>query len=92
MKNLKRIYDFDPRLYKKDYGNQRENERDFIDWRDMHRIEYKFESIIRREYLHHYFGICAYDLANTLRRDFLLDGQSISKIINHLLYYKSIWK
>lgn len=87
MSSLQPVYDFDPRLYKKDYGNQADNERDFIDWCYLHQVEYKFENIIRREYLHHYFGIRAYDLALALRRNYLMDNDSIKKILNHLLYY-----
>jgi hypothetical protein len=37
--------------------------------------------------LHHYFGTRAYDLAIALRRDYLLDNDSIPRIINHVLYY-----
>lgn len=53
----------------------------------MHKVEYKFESIIRRKYLHHYFGTRVYDLTRALRRDYLLNSDSIDKIITHLLYY-----
>lgn len=84
---MKPITEFDPRRYKKDYGNPTENERDFLDWCYLHQAEYKFDSIIRRQYLHHYFGTRAYDLALALRRDYLLHNDSISRIINHLLYY-----
>lgn len=63
------------------------NERDFLDWCHLHQVEYKYESLIRRQYLHHYYGIQAYDLALLLRRDYLLSSDSIYLIMMHLLYY-----
>lgn len=87
MASLQHIYDSDPRLYRKDYGNKKDNERDFIDWCHMHQVEYKFESVIRRQYLNNYFGIRAYDLALALKRDYLLSNDAVYRIMQHILYY-----
>lgn len=84
---LQLVLDLDPRRYKKDYGDPAKNERDFIDWCYTHQVEYKYESIIRRQYLHHYYDIRVYDLALALRRDYLLSSDSIYRIMQHLLYY-----
>lgn len=87
MANLQPIYDSDPRLHKKDYGDPSSNERDFLDWCYQHPVEYRYESIIRKRYLHHYFGTRAFDLAKALRRDFLLSYDDVNRILNHILYY-----
>lgn len=87
MVTLQLVPDLDPRRYKKDYGDPVKNERDFVDWCYTHQMEYKYESLIRRIYLHHYYGVIAFDLAKALRRDYLLAYDDIVKIIKHILYY-----
>ena len=37
----------DCRKYKKEWGSDKENERDFQDWLYTHATEYKFQNIIR---------------------------------------------
>jgi hypothetical protein len=87
LSTLQPTHDFDPRLHKKkDWGSAEKNERDFIDWCDLHALELKYQGIVRRDYLHNYYGVKAFDLAIALRRDYLLSANSICLIMKHLLY------
>jgi hypothetical protein len=67
----------DCRKYKKNWGNSRNNERDWHDWLYQHELEYKFQNIIRRKYLYNFYAVQVRDLAAALRRDFLLSWENI---------------
>ena len=75
----------DCRKFKKDWGSNKENERDFQDWLCTHATEYRFQNIIRKKYLYNYYPVQVRDLCLVLRRDFFLDFEKIDKIINHLV-------
>ena len=47
----------DCRKFKKDWGSNKENERDFQDWLYTHATEYKFQNIIRKKYLYNYYPV-----------------------------------
>ena len=76
----------DVRKYRKDFGDPVKNEKDFDDWKNCHQIEYHWQSIIRRQYLHNFYPVRAYDLALSLRRDHLLGWDSINSILQHLIH------
>ena len=76
--------DIDCRKFKKDYGNSVKNQHDWRDWLDQHQLEYKYQNIIRKDYLHHYHPIRAYDLSKILRHHFL-GWEAISLIMKHLI-------
>src|SRR5580765_830751 len=82
---LEQVPDLDCRRYKKEYGNPVKNEKDFEDWKNCHELEYKWQHIIRKKYLHHFHPIRAYDLAIRLRQDYLLGWESIYLILTHLI-------
>ena len=76
----------DCRKFKKDWGSNKENEKDFQDWLYTHATEYKFQNIIRKKYLYNYYPVQGRDLCLALRRDFFLDFEKLDKIIKHLIY------
>jgi hypothetical protein len=84
---LQLVGDVDCRRFKKDYGDPVKNDRDHIDWCYTHQIENKYQGIIRRQYLHHFYGVRAYDLALALKRAYLLSSENIYLIMQHMLYY-----
>ena len=75
----------DCRKYKKDWGDSKQNERDWNDWLFQHSIEYSFQNIIRKNYLYNYFPVRVYDLGIALRRDFLISWEKIYLILKHLI-------
>jgi hypothetical protein len=75
----------DCRKFKKDWGSNKANERDFQDWLFQHPTEYKFQNIIRKKYLYNYYPVQVRDLAVALRRDFLLSWEKIDLIMKHLI-------
>lgn len=75
----------DCRKYRKDYGSDKDNARDWNDWLYQHETEYKFQNIIRKKYLYNYYAVQVRDLAAALRRDFLLSWEKIDLIIRHLI-------
>lgn len=75
----------DCRKYRKDYGSDKENARDWNDYLDQHQREYKYQYIIRNSYLSHYFPVRAYDLARALNRDFLLSFDAVDSIIKEIV-------
>src|SRR6476620_4675096 len=80
---LEQVPDLDCRKYKKNWGSNKENERDFQDWLYTHATEYKFQNIIRTHYLDHFTPVRAYDLGLTLRRDYFLSWADINLILKH---------
>lgn len=79
-------YDFDPRKWKKDYGSVKDNERDWRDFEYQHQIELHYEAITRRDLLHHYFPVRAWDLMLALKRLYFLGSEDLSRIMKFLLY------
>ena len=75
----------DCRKFKKNWGSNKENERDFQDWLYTHATEYRFQNIIRKKYLYNYYPVQVRDLCSALRRDFFLDFGKLDKIISHLI-------
>jgi hypothetical protein len=75
----------DCRKYKKDWGDPRKNQRDWDDWLFQNQITYKFQNIIRKEYLYNYYPVQCRDLGLALRKDFLLSWENIDKILKHLI-------
>src|SRR5580765_5659067 len=75
----------DCRKYRKDYGSDKDNARDWHDWLYQHALEYKFQNIIRKKYLYNYYAVQVRDLAAAMRRDFLLSWEKIDLIIKHLV-------
>lgn len=86
MNLLEHIPDLDCRRYKKDYGSKKENERAWQDFQYQHQVELKYEAIVRRDFLHHFYGIRAWDLMLTLKRAYLLGSEELSKIMKFLLH------
>lgn len=84
---LEVIPDLDCRKYRKDFGDPVKNEKDFNDWKDCHQLEFHWQGIIRRKYLHNYNPIRAYDLTQALRRDYLLGWDAIILILRHIIHY-----
>jgi hypothetical protein len=83
---LELIPDLDCRKYRKNFDDPIKNEKDFNDWKDCHLQAYKWQSVIRREYLHNFYPVRAYDLALALRRDHLLGWDTINSIVQHLIH------
>lgn len=77
--------DLDPRKFKKDYGNPIDNARDFKDWIDSHELEFKYQRIVTKNHLHHYYPMEAYDLVLVLRRNYFLGWETINLIMKHLI-------
>lgn len=75
----------DPRLHKKIYSSDRENERAWQDFQYQHQIELKYEAIVRRDFLHHFHPIRAWDLMFRLRQAYLIGSEDLSKIMKFLL-------
>jgi hypothetical protein len=75
----------DCRKYRKDYGSDKDNARDWNDYLDQHQVEFKYQNIIRNLYLSHYFPVRAYDLALALKRDYLLGIDAVNSIIKELV-------
>lgn len=76
----------DPRRYKKDYGSKKENERAWQDFQHQHQVELKYEAIARKDFLHHFYGIRAWDLMIVLKRAYLLGSEDLSKIMKFLIH------
>jgi hypothetical protein len=75
----------DCRKYKKDYGSDKDNARDWDDWLYNNAIPYKFQNIIRKKYLYNYYPVQVRDLELALRRDYLLGWDKIHLIVKHLI-------
>jgi hypothetical protein len=75
----------DCRKYRKDYGSDKDNARDWHDWLYNNAIPYKFQNIIRKKYLYNYYPVQVRDLALALRRDYLLGWDKIDLIVKHLI-------
>jgi hypothetical protein len=81
-----RMQDSDPRRYKKNYSTAKENERDWRDFQYQCGLELRFEAIVRRDFLHHYYPVRAWDLMNELKRRYLLGSIDLPKIMKFLLH------
>ena len=75
----------DCRKYRKDYGSEKDNARDWQDWLYNNAVSYKFQNIIRKKYLYNYYSVQVRDLGLTLRRDYLLAWDKIHLILKHLI-------
>ena len=84
---LELIPELDCRKYRKDFGDPVKNEKDFNDWKDCHQIEYHWQAIVRRQYLHNFYPVKVYDLALALRRDHFLGWDAINLILRNLIHY-----
>lgn len=83
---LLHVPDNDPRRYKKNYGSYKENKRDWADFQYQHQIELKYETIVRRDFLHHFYAVRAWDIMVRLRQAYLLGAEDLSKIMKFILH------
>lgn len=67
MELLEYISDLDCRRYKKDWGSAAKNERDCKDWLDQYQLEYKYQNLIRNNYLHHYHPLPSLRLRSRIK-------------------------
>lgn len=81
-----RLQDIDPRRYKKNYATEKENDRDWRDFQYQYGIVLRFEAIVRRDFLHHYYGIRAWDVMLTLKRLYFLGIPDLIKVMKFLIY------
>jgi hypothetical protein len=76
----------DPRHHKKSYPSDRENERAWQDFQYQHQVELKYEVIVRRDFLNHFYPTRAWDLMVRLKQAYLLGSADLSKIMKFLLH------
>lgn len=81
-----RLQDTDPRRYKKTYPTVKENERDWNDFQYQYGLELRFEAIVRREFLHHYYRMRAWDLMQSLRKLYFLGSENLQRIMKFLIH------
>lgn len=78
------LENLDPRRIKKYHDSLVKSYQDFEDYTNLCKLEYKYQSIIRNQYLSNSHPIRVYDLKLLLRQNHLLNNSQINRIIEHL--------